>query len=130
MQGSAARQARILLGRIPILRILLFTMAAALVLFLADTIRNSAGDIWKSRLDSQIEIYIREHPALPPRDVVALRAGRVVRGWNREKCRVAWGEPDEVLHLTRDQTEIWRYDENTQPVALMFTNGFLTGWYP
>ena len=130
MQDSPLRQARTLPGRIPILRILLFTIAAALGVFLFDTIRNSGGDIRKSRLDSQIERYIHEHPELPARDVASLRAGRVVKGWNREKCLVAWGEPDEVLHLTREQTEIWRYGGDTEPATLYFTNGFLTGWYP
>jgi len=130
MQGPSSRQSRAFLGWIPLLRLLLFTVAAALGLFLFDTYRNSGGDIWKSRLDSQIDRYIREHPRLAAPDVSALRAGRVLRGWNREKCRVAWGEPDEVLHLTQEQTEIWRYGGDTQPAVLMFTNGFLTNWYP
>jgi len=130
MQGPSVRQARTTLGRIPILRILVFTIAAALGIFLFDTVRNSGGDIWKSRLDSQIEVYIREHPELPDRDVRELRAGRVVKGWNREKCRVAWGEPEEVLHLTQEQAEIWRYGGDTESAALVFTNGLLTDWYP
>ena len=130
MQGPSVRQARTTLGRIPILRILAFTIAAALGLFLFDTVRNSGGDIRKSRLDSQIEVYIREHPELPGDDVRALRAGRVVKGWNREKCRVAWGEPEEVLRLTQEEAEIWRYGGDTESAALLFTNGLLTDWYP
>ncbi len=130
MQGPSVRQARTTLGRIPILRILAFTIAAALGIFLFDTVRNSGGDIRKSRLDSQIEVYIREHPELPDHDARELRAGRVVKGWNREKCRVAWGEPEEVLHLTQEQAEIWRYGGDTESAALVFTNGLLTDWYP
>ena len=130
MQYPAALKARAFLGRIPFFRYLFFTLVAALLLFVFDTYRNSGGDIWKSRLDSQIDRYIRSHPALSVSDRTALRAGRVAKGWNREKCRVAWGEPEEILHLRQESTEIWRYGGDTQPAALFFTNGLLTGWYP
>jgi len=130
MQGPAVLKARAFLGRIPFLRYIFFTLVAALFLFLFDTYRNSGGDIWKLRLDSQIDRYIRSHPELSVSDRTALRAGRVVKGWNREKCRVAWGEPEEILHLRQESTEIWRYGGDTQPAALFFTNGLLTGWYP
>ena len=130
MKDSSVPQAHRIFGRIPFLRLLLFTVAAAVGVFLLDTFRNSGGDFRKSRLDSQIARYIREHPELPAADATELRAGRVVKGWNREMCRVAWGEPEDVLRLTQEQMEIWRYGGDTEPAALIFTNGLLTGTYP
>ena len=105
-------------------------LAVILLWFGFDTLLNSGGDIRELWLSYHIERYIKSHPGLSASDTVDLRAGRVVRGWTREKCRVAWGEPDRVLNMGKLGTEIWQYGGNTSPANLVFTNGILTDFGP
>jgi hypothetical protein len=113
-------------------RIYLFAAVVGLLLWIGyDTLLNSAGDIRHLWLSYRIERYIDDHPGLSPGDRTDLRAGRVVRGWDREKCRVAWGKPDRVLNLTNMGAEIWHYGGGSiQPATLVFTNGILTDFGP
>ena len=104
---------------------------AVVVFWLAyDTLQNSGGDIRELWLSSRIERYIGAHPGLSASDKADLRAGRVVRGWNREKCRVAWGEPERVLNIGNLGTEIWQYGGNIESSTLVFTDGVLTDFGP
>ncbi|MFQ5458563.1 MAG: hypothetical protein ACE5FC_08965 [Myxococcota bacterium] len=105
-------------------------LAAILLGFGFDTLLNSAGDIREFWLSYGIERYIMNHPHLSASDTADLRAGRVVRGWSREKCRVAWGKPDRVLTIGNLGTEIWQYGGNTRPAMLVFTDGILTDFGP
>jgi hypothetical protein len=118
------------LKRLPALKYLLFAVIAVLLWIGYDTLRNSAGDIRDWWLSYKIERYIGAHPDLSESDKMHLRAGQVVKGWDREKCRLAWGEPDDILHLTQTQREIWTYGGNTAPATLTFTKGILTDWSP
>jgi hypothetical protein len=109
----------------------LLLFLGAVVLFLAfDTLRNSGGDFRELWLSHNVERYIATHPGLSASDKADLRAGRVVRGWDREKCRAAWGDPENVLTITQMGTEIWQYGGNTRPATLVFTNGVLTDFGP
>jgi hypothetical protein len=130
MQGPTAATSRPFLRRLPFLRYALFTIGAVVAVMLFDFYRNSGGDIRDAWLGYKIERFIKAHPELSASDRRDLRAGHVVKGWNREKCRLAWGEPDDVLVLTQTQSELWRYGGETRPAVLYFTNGILTGWYP
>jgi hypothetical protein len=104
---------------------------AVVVLWLAyDTLQNSGGDIRELWLSYRIERYIGAHPALSASDKADLRAGRVVRGWNREMCRVAWGDPERVLNIGNLGTEIWHYGGNIESSTLVFTEGVLTDFGP
>lgn len=109
--------------------ILLF-LGVMVLIFAFDTLRNSGGDFRELWLSHNVERYIAAHPELSDSDKVDLRAGRVVRGWNREMCRAAWGEPENVLTITQMGTEIWQYGGNTRPATLVFTNGVLTDFGP
>lgn len=106
-------------------------VVAVVILWLAyDTLQNSGGDIRELWLSYRIERYIDAQPGLSASDKEDLRAGRVVRGWNREKCRVAWGDPERVLNISNLGTEIWLYGGNIGPSTLTFTNGVLTDFGP
>ncbi|MDP3939842.1 MAG: hypothetical protein Q8R92_17125 [Deltaproteobacteria bacterium] len=101
------------------------------VLFLAvDTVRNSGGALQELWLSHNIERYIASHPHTSESDKIDLRAGRVVKGWDREKCRLAWGEPKNVFTITQMGTEYWQYGGNTRPATLVFTEGVLTDFGP
>ena len=111
-------------------RNLILFLGVVLLIFALDTLRNSGGDFRELWLSYKVERFIAAHPDLSEGDKVDLRAGRVVRGWNREMCRAAWGEPENVLTITQMGTEIWQYGGNTRPAMLVFTNGVLTDFGP
>lgn len=115
--------------RIWVRNALLF-LGVVVAFFAFDTLRNSGGDFREFWLSHKVERYIATHPGLSKSDKADLRAGRVVRGWDREKCRVAWGDPENVLTITQMGTEIWQYGGNTRPAMLVFTNGVLTDFGP
>lgn len=115
--------------RVWVRRIIL--LLGMVVLFLAfDTFRNSGGDLQELWLSHNIERYIASHPHTSESDKIDLRAGRVVKGWDREKCRLAWGEPKNVFTITQMGTEYWQYGGNTRPATLVFTEGVLTDFGP
>ena len=116
--------------RRPWRRYLLAAVAASVLWLAYDTLQNSGGDIRELWLSYKIERYIDDHPGLSTSDKEDLRAGRVVRGWNREMCRVAWGDPDRVLNFSHLGTEIWHYGGSIEPSSLVFTNGRLTDFGP
>jgi hypothetical protein len=118
------------LKRLPALKYLLFAVIAVLLWIGYDTLRNSAGDIRDRWLSYKIERYISAHPDLSESDKTHLRAGQVVKGWNRGKCCLAWGEPDDILRIPQTQSEIWTYGEDTTLATLTFTKGILTDWSP
>ncbi len=95
-----------------------------------ETLWNSGGDIREWWLSYQIERYIERNPDISRSDKIDLRAGRVVKGWNREKCRVAWGNPDFEFTITTMGMEIWQYGGATRPATLIFTRGVLTDFSP
>jgi hypothetical protein len=106
------------------------TIGAALLWVATDTLRNSRGDIHALWLSYRIERYIEAHPELSSSDRADLRAWRVVKGWDREKCRLAWGAPERILTFISLGTEIWHYGGSTRPAVLVFTNGLLTEFGP
>jgi hypothetical protein len=112
------------------LLVLALTIAAALLGLAYDTLQNSGGDISDIWLSRKVERYIEAHPDLSASDVADLRARRVVKGWDREKCRVAWGSPENIVTITSMGTEIWQYGGNRRPATLVFTNGVLTDFGP
>ncbi|OGP85733.1 MAG: hypothetical protein A2Y95_03020 [Deltaproteobacteria bacterium RBG_13_65_10] len=130
MQDPAALARPPLLRRVPALRVILFALIAAMVWVGFDTLRNSGGDFRDMWLSYKVDRYVKTHPGLSESDKANLRAGRVVKGWDREKCRLAWGEPDAVLNIKQIKNEIWTYGGNTAPATLIFTNGILTHWDP
>ena len=106
-----------------------FMVVAVIVLSLGiayETLWNSGGDIREWWLSYQIERYIERNPHISQSDKIDLRAGRVVKGWNREKCRVAWGNPDFEFTITTTGMEIWQYGGATSPATLIYTSGVLT----
>jgi len=105
-------------------------LGTVVILFAFDTLRNSCGDFQELRLSRGVEHYIAAHPELSESDKTDLRAGRVVKGWSREKCRLAWGEPRNVVTITQMGTEIWQYGDSARPATLVFTNGILTDFGP
>ncbi len=101
------------------------TIGAALLWVATDTLRNSRGDLHALWLSYRIERYIEAQPEFSSSDRADLRAWRVVTGWDREKCRLAWGAPEGILTFSSLGTEMRHYRGKTRPAVLVFANGLL-----